>query len=151
MNWYPHVTVATTVERNGLFLMVEERKNGKLLLNQPAGHLEKNETLFEAALRETREETQWQVRLTGLLGNALFTSPVNGVTYYRTSFVAEALEQDLSQPLDSDIERAIWLSAEEIQHNKARLRSPMIIHDIARYQQKQIYPLELVSHPRAEA
>jgi hypothetical protein len=35
--WQPDVTVATVVVREGRLLMVEERANGNLVFNQPAG------------------------------------------------------------------------------------------------------------------
>ena len=68
--WLPHVTVATVVEQGGRFLLVEERdkQTGELVFNQPAGHLEPGETLTQAALRETVEETGWDVELTAVLG-----------------------------------------------------------------------------------
>jgi len=47
----PHVTLACVVQAEGKFLLVEEMINGKLTLNQPAGHLEANETLLAAARR----------------------------------------------------------------------------------------------------
>ena len=73
MDWQPHITVATVIEDDGRFLFVEEFKAGRMVLNQPAGHLEANESLREAALRETLEETGWEVKLTGLLGIYLYT------------------------------------------------------------------------------
>ncbi|WMR35883.1 NUDIX domain-containing protein, partial [Metapseudomonas otitidis] len=57
MTWQPHITVATVVEDQGRFLLVEEEADGRAVLNQPAGHLEADETLPQAALRETLEET----------------------------------------------------------------------------------------------
>ena len=54
--WQPDVTVATVVVSDGRLLMVEESVGGRLVLNQPAGHLEPDESLVEAALRETLEE-----------------------------------------------------------------------------------------------
>ena len=39
------------------FLVVEETVNGKATWNQPAGHLEANETLIQAVQRELWEET----------------------------------------------------------------------------------------------
>ncbi len=53
----PHVTVACVVHAEDKFLIVEETINGKALWNQPAGHLEANETLLQAAERELWEET----------------------------------------------------------------------------------------------
>lgn len=75
MTWQPHITVATIVEDNGRFLLVEEFKAGRHVFNQPAGHLEANETLLEAALRETLEETAWDVELTGIVGIYLRPPP----------------------------------------------------------------------------
>ena len=64
MAFRPEVTVAAVVMRDDRFLMVEERIHGKLVLNQPAGHLEDRETLLDAAIREAREETAWRFRAT---------------------------------------------------------------------------------------
>src|SRR4051812_23127347 len=75
MEWLPHITVATIVEDNGRFLMVEEHKAGRNVLNQPAGHLDPDETLIEAAVRETLEETGWDVEPTGVIGIYLYTAP----------------------------------------------------------------------------
>ncbi len=72
--WHPDVTVATIVVRNGRFL-VEESIGGRLLLNQPAGHLEPNESLLDAAVRETLEETGWDVRLTQFIGTYQWVAP----------------------------------------------------------------------------
>ena len=65
-DWPPHVTVATVVERDSRYLMVEEQDHISegLVFNQPAGHVDPGETLREAALRETLEETGWEVELT---------------------------------------------------------------------------------------
>ena len=47
--WQPDVTVATIVVDDGRLLCVEERVNGHLVINQPAGHLEPDESLEQAA------------------------------------------------------------------------------------------------------
>src|SRR5688572_31807102 len=74
MTWAPHVTVATIIERDDRFLMVYEEADGKKVYNQPAGHLDPNETLQEAAIRETLEETGWTVELTGVVRSEEHTS-----------------------------------------------------------------------------
>ena len=84
-----HLTVATVVERNGEFLMVRETKDGVQVLNQPAGHVEPGEDVIAAALRETLEETGWEVKITGFLGFSNAMSVVTGITYYRLIFMAE--------------------------------------------------------------
>ena len=47
--------------------MVEEMSNGARVINQPAGHIEKDEAVIDAAVRETLEETGWEVKPTALL------------------------------------------------------------------------------------
>ena len=75
MVWKPDVTVAALIEREGRFLLVEERIRGRLVFNQPAGHLEDGETLLQAVVRETLEETAWHFTPQALLGVYLWRSP----------------------------------------------------------------------------
>ena len=46
----PDITVAGVTEKDGQFLVVEERINQRLVFNQPAGHVELGETLLEAVI-----------------------------------------------------------------------------------------------------
>ena len=105
--WRPDVTVATIVARDGRFLVVEENVRGELLLNQPAGHLEPNESLLTAARRETLEETGWSVELEHLVGVYQWRSE-SGDHFLRFTFAARALHHDAQQPLDDGIVRAVW-------------------------------------------
>ena len=68
MVWKPDVTVAALVERDGLFLVVEERIGERVVLNQPAGHIEHGETILQAVVRETLEETAWRFIPLAVLG-----------------------------------------------------------------------------------
>ena len=47
------VTVAAVIEVDDRFLVVEEKAGGKIVYNQPAGHLEPGESLTAAVIRET--------------------------------------------------------------------------------------------------
>ncbi|MEH6587792.1 MAG: NUDIX hydrolase [Halioglobus sp.] len=143
--WPPHVTVASVVVRNEHYLMVEERDktSGEVVFNQPAGHLEPGESITEAALRETREETGWEVRLTGLLGMALYEAG-NGVVYYRTTFLGDAVKPLENAVIDPDITAVHWLSYEEIMANSARMRSPLVLAAIEQYRKGLNSPLELI-------
>lgn len=147
-DWPPHITVATVVERDGRYLLVEERDKvtGALVFNQPAGHLEPGETLFDAARRETLEESGWEVELLGLLGWALYTAPTNGVTYYRSTFIARPLRQHSDRELDPDILRTHWLDYGEIRANSARMRSPLVLAAIEQARSGTRYPLDALQH-----
>jgi 8-oxo-dGTP pyrophosphatase MutT (NUDIX family) len=142
--WYPHVTVASVIEREGRFLIVEEVADEGRVFNQPAGHLEAGETLVEAALRETLEETGHEVRLEGILGMALYTSPANGVTYHRTTFFGSPLRAVEDIGLDPDIVAVHWLSAAEISALSDRMRSPLVLASIEQYLTGQRWPLDLI-------
>ena len=144
MSWSPHVTVATIVERDNRYLMVYEESDGKKVFNQPAGHLDPNETLADAAIRETLEETGCTVNLTGVVGVNLYTAPANGITYFRTTFIGEAISHDQSRKLDTGIIEAVWLTYEELLERKAQMRSPMTLQIIDDYRNGRRFPLGVV-------
>ena len=130
--WQPDVTVATVVVRDGRLLCVEEQANGRgLVLNQPAGHLEPDEGLAEAALRETLEETGWDVRLTAFVGAYQWKAPETDRHYLRFAFLAEPLRHHPERPLDTGIERALWLTPAELEAERARHRSPLVWRVVA--------------------
>lgn len=145
MKWHPHVTVATVVHHQDRFLLVKERPSGhEDVYNQPAGHLEQGESLVQAAIRETLEETGWHVEPTGLLALSRYHSPANDTTYLRTSFMARPLHRCDTAELDPDIISTHWLTFEQIMRLEHRLRSPMVLADIQRYRSGISYPLELL-------
>lgn len=144
MDWHPHITVATIVEDQGRFLLVEELKSGRLVLNQPAGHLEPNETLRQAAVRETLEETGWDVELTGVVGVYLYTAPSNGVTYQRVCFVARPLRHHPQRCLDTGIVGALWLSRDELIAQPERWRSELVLRCVDDYLAGPLHDLDLI-------
>ena len=140
----PVVTVATIVEREGRFLLVEEETRSGLKFNQPAGHLEPGEALAAAAAREALEETGWRVRPTALIGIYRWQAPDTGDTYVRFSFAAEAGEHDAARALDVGIARALWMSYEEIAASRADHRSPLVQRCIDDYRAGMRWPLDLL-------
>ena len=143
--WQPDVTVATVVLRDGRLLMVEERVAGKLVLNQPAGHLEPEESLAEAALRETREETGWDVRLTAFVG-AYQWKAETGRHYLRFAFAAEPVLHDPARRLDEGIVQALWMSPSELFAASERHRSPLVAKVVEDFLAGRRHPLELAQH-----
>ncbi|QLF94638.1 NUDIX hydrolase [Pseudomonas sp. ABC1] len=144
MDWYPHITVATIVEDQGRFLLVEEFSGGQAVFNQPAGHLEADESLLDAALRETLEETGWEVELTGVTGIYLYTAPSNGVTYQRVCFCARPLRHLPDSPLDHGIIGPHWMTRDEIIQQRPRWRSELLLRCIDDYLNGERFPLSLV-------
>ena len=146
MTWLPHTTVAAVVCQDDRFLMVKERDiDGRLVMNQPAGHLEQGESLLDAVIRETREETGWIVEPLAILSLNLYRSPHNNITYFRCNYLATPQRFDATVTLDQDIEDVVWLSEEEILRDTDALRSPMVKQAILDYRGGQRYPLSLIN------
>ncbi len=128
--WLPRVTVAAVIEDDGKYLMVEEDIYGEKILNQPAGHLEPGETLIDAAVRETLEETGWHIKVDHLIEFSQWTSPNSKNHYLRSCFAGKALSFNPDQQLDEGIIQAIWMTRDEVAENIDRLRSPLVLHHI---------------------
>lgn len=144
--WQGHVTVACIVERDGRFLLVEERSDsGALVLNQPAGHWDEGETLFQAAVRETLEESAWEVELTALVGLYHYEPAHLDHGFLRLAFAARPLRHHPGRALDAGIEGAVWLSREELAACPGRHRSPMVLRGIDDYLAGRRLPLELIA------
>ncbi|GGD02984.1 NUDIX hydrolase [Halopseudomonas salina] len=142
MRFIPHVTVATIIENQGRFLMVEEHRDGRLVLNQPAGHLEEDESLINAARREVLEETGCTVEITSVLGIYLFKA-ANGICYQRSCFAGQLLEEHPEMELDEGIVRALWMTLDEVRARSADLRSPLVLDCIVDYITKPHHSLDL--------
>lgn len=144
MIWKPHATVAAIVENNGKFLMVEEDVEGEVVYNQPAGHLDPNENLIDAVIRETREETAWLFEPEALLGVYLWEQPGKDRTFLRFAFCGPCSDFREDQTLDDGILRTLWMSRDELLQSK-KLRSPMVIQNIDDYLAGKRYPLDVLS------
>jgi ADP-ribose pyrophosphatase YjhB (NUDIX family) len=142
--WRPHVTVATVVPRDGRFLLVEEDVRGRIVLNQPAGHLDPDESLQAAAVRETLEETGWDVALDCLLCVQQWRNPDSARHFVRFTFAAVPVRHHPARALDEGILRTLWLDREEIAAQAARLRSPMVLASIDDWIAGRRIPLEAI-------
>jgi len=146
MIWKPNVTVAAIIERDGKFLLVEEETDEGIRFNQPAGHLECEEALTDAVVREALEETGYAFVPRFLVGVYNWRHPSKDITYLRFAFGGEVIGHDAQRKLDTGIIGARWLSLDEIRANAEQHRSPLILRCIEDWQAGKRYPLELITH-----
>lgn len=146
MVWMPHVTVAAVVEREGRFLLVEEETDDGVRFNQPAGHLEADESLLEAVAREVLEETAYAFVPEYLVGIYRWPHPTRDLTYLRFAFGGRLGEHDAGRALDAGIIGPCWLSIEEIRAREAQLRSPLVLRCCEDWLSGRRYPLALLTH-----
>jgi len=147
MVWKPHVTVAAIVEREGRFLMVEEDTGEGIRINQPAGHLENGESLVNAVVRETQEETAWLFRPRGLVGVYRWPHPQKDATYIRFAFVGDVSHHDPLQTLDSGIRRALWMNYDDLVECRQQHRSPQVLACVDDNLKGNIVSLDFLNEP----
>ncbi len=144
--WKPNVTVAAIVHQNDQFLLVEEATRDGIRYNNPAGHLDPGETLVQAVVRETREETAYRFTPSAWLGaymsRAMLTGSGEDVTYLRFAFLGAVSDHDPTQALDTGILRAVWLTLDEVRALRHLHRSPLVMKCIEDYLAGQRLPLD---------
>ncbi|NNJ92837.1 MAG: NUDIX hydrolase [Gammaproteobacteria bacterium] len=145
MQWTPHVTVAAIIEKNQQFLMVSEKnRKGEIVVNQPAGHLEDNESLVDAIIREMLEETAYDFVPEGLVGCYQWKFMERDTTYLRFLFHGTLGEHHPELELDEGIVSADWFSLEQLQ-GADNLRSYLVMAGIDDYLAGKRYPVEFIS------
>ena len=144
MVWKPHVTVAAIIERDQRFLLVEEETSNGLAFNQPAGHLEPNESLIDAVKREVNEETAWQFTPEYITSIQLWRKNPDASSFLRVCFVGQCSDHQKGQKLDEGIIATHWLTRDEIANKKSQLRSPLVLTTIDQYLSGERHPLSLL-------
>ena len=142
--WKPHATVAAIVERDNRFLIVEEMSAGKVVYNQPAGHLDPDESLITAAIRETQEETAWQFTPEYISGIYRWDQKSTDCCFLRVAFVGSCKNHKKDQKLDAGIIKALWLTRDELVAQQDKLRSPLVLSCIDDYLEGKKYPIDLL-------
>ncbi len=125
-SYRPFITVASLVEREGRLLFIKEKIRDQVVLNQPAGHVDEGESILEAVVRETLEETGWLVKPDALVGVYQWTSPVSSKSYLRFVIACQPVQHDPALPLDVPVQSIHWLTPQEADQMRAEFRSPMV-------------------------
>jgi 8-oxo-dGTP pyrophosphatase MutT (NUDIX family) len=142
--WKPSVTVAAVIERHGKFLFVQERISGRLVLNQPAGHLDPGESLVAACRREAMEETAHHFEPTALVGIYRWRDPAKDFTFLRFAFSGTVGAAE-KRPLDKEIVAVHWLTPEELKQRKGEHRSPLVQKCVDDFLAGNRFPLDVFS------
>ena len=142
----PNTTVAAIIEQNGKFLLVEEKTDRGNRYNQPAGHLEDNETLIQAIIRETMEEAAYEFTPEFLLGIYQWKHTHNGTTYLRFAFIGKVGVHYPMQALDDGIIQTVWMSVDEMRDKASLMRSPQVLMCVEDFLAGKRYPLQVVTH-----
>ncbi|MCB1976605.1 MAG: NUDIX hydrolase [Nitrosomonas sp.] len=148
MIWKPNVTVAAIVEQADRFLLVEEQivPEGLTVFNQPAGHLEPGESLIQAVIRETQEETGYAFVPEWLVGIYHWHSTDSDTTYLRFAFSGHVAGFDPDYAQESLIVSADWHAMPVIEKLIKRHRSPLVMQCIQDFIAGKRFPLEILTH-----
>ena len=128
------LTVAAVIEKNGRYLLVEEPAMGKVVINQPGGHIEAGESPEAAVTREVLEETGCHVTCAELIGVYLWVNPETRQQFLRIVFVAEYRYCDESLDLDATIIDRHWMTRDELEKRRNSLRTPAVLRCIHDYE-----------------
>lgn len=107
------LVVSVSIMRDGKVLMVKENKPAvRNKWNFPGGRIEQGEHILEAARREAKEETGYDIELTGTTGIYNFNSDTNHqviMFHFIGETVGGILQIDGSEIMD-----CAWITASEL-------------------------------------
>lgn len=150
MIWRPDLAAAAIVQRDNRFLIVEERIRESLVLNQPAGHVDDGESIIDAVVRETLEETAWHFVPRELLGIYLWRNPANGHSILRVAITGEVTHHEAGRALDVPVVAAHWMKREELLAQTGRLRSPLVMRCVDDFLAGQRHDLAALNYLAAQ-
>jgi len=103
------VVVGCLVKCDGKYLLVKENPSGKDVYNLPAGHVDKDEQLEAAAIRESKEETGYDVRLIEQIALYHESAPQS----VKHVYLAEIIGGE-EKAQEGEILEVVWRSFDEI-------------------------------------
>lgn len=120
------IAAGVVIRREGKYLLVQESMPSQYgLWNWPAGKVDVGETIEEAAVREAKEETGFDVKLVRKLG----IWQENTKQAAQHAFEAEIAGGELNFPKDELLD-VCWFTKEEIYSMKDKLRTGWVVEAI---------------------
>ena len=126
------LTVSTVVRHEDRYLIIEELAAGRRVLTQPGGHIDAGESPEQAVIRETLEESGCKVYPREMIGVYLWIHPQTRQQFLKLVYASDFVSCDESRSLDSGVIRRHWMSRDDLEHARQRLRTPVVlrcIHD----------------------
>lgn len=149
MNDEAHIIVGALIEKDGKYLLVQELKEKCYMQwNLPLGHLDAGETILDGAIREVKEETGYDVRLTKLVDIQNHYG-IGAYTFIKFTYLAEIIGGDPTERWSDEINDVKWFTSKEIrkmsQEGKVRGHSvDAVMHSIDTYESGKTLPLNTV-------
>lgn len=127
------VVVGSLVKYDGKYLLVKENPNGKEVYNLPAGHVDKDEQLEIAAIRETKEETGYEVRLIEQIALYHESAPQSVKHIYSAEIIGG---EEKAQ--EGEILEVVWHSFDEIAEleKAGRMRAPWVFDVVSKFEHR---------------
>ena len=137
------IVAQVCVKKGDRILMVQENKEGKKgKWNMPAGKLDDNESIIEAAIRETKEETNIDVDIKGLIAIQETVSSLGQllILYFLGKYISGKIKFD-----NVEISDVKWMTEDEIKNiDKKQIRGGETIDDILELSNKELIPLDRI-------
>ena len=132
------IIVSVLVVKDGKILMTQEKKEKvRGLWNFPGGNLDSDEYIFDAAVREMKEETGYDVKLGSLVG--VFSASIDCQFIYFTGEVSGDMKIDPAEVLDVK-----WIPLDELANYPMRMTSEIMDIALSRVKNHDLHPLEVV-------
>jgi hypothetical protein len=143
-NLIPQIIVASILERDGRFLIIEEPVGEALCLNQPAGRLEADESHEVGTARVCLEKSGYASQALHLVGTYVHHDQEDGALVLRLVLTGPLIAQACPPPAPST--PRYWLTLAQLVESRERHRSPFVLRGVEDYIRGIRYPLEAAPH-----